>query len=144
MAEASGVLALEQARLIVEQDDLDPETLECLGQLASNRPAPNHRQPARGSVRVKTVSLVSGAASASPGMGGIAGRPPVAMTARAKRSRWLADENRFPVDESRVAEEHVHAEALEPARRVVRGDGRPRSAHARHRFGERHMQRGRR
>lgn len=39
------------------------------------------------SVRLKIDSLVRKPASASPGTGGTAGRPPVAITARAKRSR---------------------------------------------------------
>ena len=130
------ILALEQARLIVEQDDLDPETLKCLGELASDRPAPNHRQPARG-IGQGEDRLAGQRRGVGQPRDGRDGRPATGCDDRAGEAQPLVGhENRFPVDEPRVAEEHVHAEVLEPARRVMRGNGRPRSSHACHRLGE--------
>ena len=84
-----GILPGEDPRRRLDDRDLRAEAPVGLGELDPDRAAADDEEPARPLGEVERPSRSSGHGTASrPGIGGIAGRDPVAITKRRARTTW--------------------------------------------------------
>lgn len=113
------VFPRQKPRIEAHDGDLASEAAEGLRQLAADGPAPMTTSRLGRSVSEKTVSLVRKPASASPGIGRLAARAPVAMTAREKTQLLAVHLDDIWCDELRLAEKHVDTELGQSVRRIV-------------------------
>ncbi len=112
-----------------------PSRWKRLRELAADGSAANHEQSWRLLVDLEHRLVGERLGITKAGIGGIAGRPPVAITARANRRLASPTVTLSLPAKRRVAEEHVHAERLEARHRVVRADRLAYRPDARHHRG---------
>ena len=117
-----GVLARQDARRDVDDGDLAAEAPERLRHLAADRTAADDDQARHVLAQVEQRLVGEAPASARPGIGGIAGREPVAITNVFAGEAAPVHFERVGRHESPVAQDDVDAERAEALGAVVRLD----------------------
>ena len=120
ISDGVAILARQQPRRRLDKRDVRAEQRERLRQLASDRAAANHQERAR--LLAELEDVFAGQVRDGrerPGIGGMAGRLPVAMTARRNLNVRPSTDDRARPGERCLAEEDVHAERRQALRGIV-------------------------